>query len=87
MPAGTVSTPSAASTKPAGAPTRLTSTVPAAGGETLLSESLPSTLVAALPPGAMVKLSSTAIRLPLLMLSVTVAVPHSAASGAGRQAW
>ncbi|MNV06280.1 hypothetical protein D3C71_966510 [compost metagenome] len=38
-------------------------------------------------PGAsgVVKLSSTATKVPLLMLIVAVAVPHAAASGAGRQ--
>ncbi len=86
-PVPTLIVPSAAMVKPAGAPTRLTVTLPAAGGDTPLSESLASTL-GVIPPAAMpVKLSLPATRVPLLTLRVTVAVPHSAAFGAGRQVW
>ncbi len=79
--------PSALIAKPAGAPTRPRVTVPAAGGDTPLSESLASTL-GVVPPGAMpLKLSLPASRVPVPMLKLTVAVLHSAAFGAGRQAW
>ncbi len=87
-PVPTVIRPSALIEKPAGAPTRASVTVPAAGGDTPLSESLASTLVPTVLPGAMLlKLSSPATRVPLLMVIVAVVTPQTAASGAGRQTW
>ncbi|MNK38843.1 hypothetical protein D3C87_574420 [compost metagenome] len=87
-PVGTLILPSVPMLKPAGAPTRLSSTSPAAGGETPLRLSLASTLAVEVLPGATpVKVSSLATSWPLLMLMVTIARPHRLASGAGRQTW
>ncbi len=72
----------------AGAPTRLSTTSPGAGGLTPLSESLASTLAAEVPPGAMpASVSSPASRVPLLTFSVACAVAQSVAFGAARQTW
>ena len=66
--------------KPDGAPTRLSSTVAGSGGLTPLRRSLASTLTLVVEPVATpVSTSSPATRVPLLMLMVTVAVPHTAA--------
>jgi len=86
-PLPTLIVPSGLMPKPVGAPTMLSDTEAAGGGVTPLSESLASTLGVAVPGAMLLKLSSPATRVPVLTLRVTVAVPHSAAFGAGRQAW
>ncbi|MNV60650.1 hypothetical protein D3C71_1531210 [compost metagenome] len=87
-PVATLMVPAVVMAKPAGAPTRLSCTSPGAGGLTALRASLASTLVLDVPPASIpLRVSSAATRVPVLTLSVTIEVLHSAAFGAGRQAW
>ncbi|MNV08994.1 hypothetical protein D3C71_994760 [compost metagenome] len=87
-PVGTLILPSVPMLKPAGAPTRVSTTSPAAGGDTPLRLSLANTLPLEVVPGATpVSVSSPATSRPLLMLMVRIARPHRLLSGAGRHTW
>ncbi|MNK38845.1 hypothetical protein D3C87_574440 [compost metagenome] len=86
-PVATDTVPVGVIAKPAGAPTRVSSTLAAAGGDTPLRLSLASTLAAEVVPGATpLSVSLPASSVPVAMLRVTLAVAHKA-FGAGRQAW
>ncbi|WP_367380523.1 hypothetical protein [Stenotrophomonas cyclobalanopsidis] len=75
-------------TKPAGGATSSSCTAADGGGVTPLRTSLASTLGVTDPAvSGVAKISSLATMALTAIASVAVAVPHTAASGAGRQAW